>query len=1180
MALSIRSQTFHDTRKELEDKIEAGEIKTRDEIDSIIRDRGEDVDEFNSAYQEYDAAVDSGQDLTQGDENLGPVLGTAHRVVGRAVGDVGRAALNLADAVVPEAVSDAVEKAAEQLGTHIPDSFKEEFDAIFDPYHGEVDSVEQAVGEVGSYLIPVGAGMRVANGVMRGAKYISPMMRNFLSSGTKASKVAKVAGWGAAAGIGETIIEKGSGTGSDPKAMDYLKAMPENALWGVAIAGGGGAGLVAGKKIFKKSKKYVKKTKVGDLFTRTLSSRRGTDDHVLQSVIARDRAGEKALAISQGLNSDLQKALKDSGVKLTPDFLDDIVNSALNGDPQAVRALRQQAPDAARIVGKMRKSIDKLSKFTSKKIARGELKASIDSNMGLYLNRSFEAFDNPAFRNNLKKRIKNRGAADQTITNARTWARRELTNKHGSPTDEQVDTFLMDLIDDKNIDAGGALEALSSKLGSTSHAMKKKMTDMPKELREFYGEIKNPYSNYSKTFEKLSKVKAEYDFLADMRDHLLSTGAMKKAADRTRDDDNFVSTAKAMNNRLASVFGRGNMDKGNIRNPLEGLYVDRSYGKFMRDGLDGIFDVPKGTKHVGALAVLGRTWLRAKSLSQAAKTVYNPATHMANTLGQSAILLANGMVPLGKGAGLALSVTMKKIAGRTDKEMGEYLGRASELGITDSGVAIGMIKKNMKEGGGDPLKFMEKSIMGRVIEGAKRPHGKLMDIYQAEDDVFKLIHWEKSKDYLKKAYPKKPMKEIEEMAAQRTRDMMPNYPLANRLIQGARVSPIGDFISFPAEMIRTTGKMLQYTASDAVSGNKVLMKAAAKRLAGMTAVGTIPSIAHEYSRNSHNITPEEEEALNQTLPPYQAFGNRIYTSGINKDGNGHIGVDMITMNSIDPYDYLKTMAKEIHQSAFGDTPPDVERAQKALISNQIETFVGPSMLTKGFMALIKGQPVADAVGAQDTVGAALKLIVDPFKPGFVNYINRRRERDKSMAKFGGNEGYRSKSHATITEDMTGVASLFGVGTRRHDITAGLNYNMAPHISKAMNAGKDFTQKLKDPNLDPEDNDLRGRFLRAQEEKIGAQQNIHVLMNAYRELGLDDVELNNALTTNKAMDISSSKMNLLYSSENNVFSPFYLGDEDMEYMNRFSGKVVDIDELYNISRQLDGNTVMPPDNEED
>tara|TARA_R110002110_G_scaffold166351_1_gene366940 strand:- start:48 stop:872 length:825 start_codon:yes stop_codon:yes gene_type:complete len=274
------------------------------------------------------------------------------------------------------------------------------------------------------------------------------------------------------------------------------------------------------------------------------------------------------------------------------------------------------------------------------------------------------------------------------------------------------------------------------------------------------------------------------------------------------------------------------------------------------------------------------------------------------------------------------------------------------------------------------------------------------------------------------------------------------------------------------------------------------------------------------------------------------------------------------------------MSKELHQAALGDTPPDVERATNALISNQIETFTGPSMLTKAMGKLIEGESLADAVGTEDTIGAALKLIVDPFKPGFVNWFDRRKEREKSIAKFGGDEGYRSKSLATITEDMTGARALFGVGNKRHDITAGFNYNMAPHLSKAMNAGKDFTQKLKDPNLSLEDNDLKRRFFRAQEDKMSAQQNIHVLMNAYRELGMDDVELNSALTINKGMDVSGNKMNLLYSSENDVFSPFYLGDEDIEYMKRFSGDVVDVDELYSISKELDGSTVMPPTDEED
>ena len=359
------------------------------------------------------------------------------------------------------------------------------------------------------------------------------------------------------------------------------------------------------------------------------------------------------------------------------------------------------------------------------------------------------------------------------------------------------------------------------------------------------------------------------------------------------DDADFVNAAAGLDKRLQKVFG--NARYKDIKNPLEGLYVDPTYQKLISRGLDDW-----ATPDNKFLQLL----LKAKGVTQAAKTVYNPATHTANTIGQATILLANGILPVGKGAGKAIGTTLRSLAGKSNEELGKYQARLSELGVVNSGVGLGMIRRNLQQAGKDPYNWMEVGSKNRAVDLAKKATVKKpFEIYQAEDDVFKIMHFEKTRAYLKKALPDVGEVELDRLAAQRTRDLMPNYAQVSRAIQGLRVSPLGDFLSFPAEMIRISKNLGKYTLQDAMSGNKILQKEAAKKLAGLTTVGMLPSMMSEFSKVSHDVTNDQVDAINTLAPPYEAFSDRIYLSGVDKkqskfNPTGQIGVDYLSFSSL------------------------------------------------------------------------------------------------------------------------------------------------------------------------------------------------------------------------------------------------------------------------------------------
>ena len=87
-----------------------------------------------------------------------------------------------------------------------------------------------------------------------------------------------------------------------------------------------------------------------------------------------------------------------------------------------------------------------------------------------------------------------------------------------------------------------------------------------------------------------------------------------------------------------------------LDNPLQGLYVTPAYKKAIEEGLE--LTDPAGT--------WAKIFMRAKGVSQVAKTVYSPVTHGRNVMGNTFMLLANGMLPGAKAKDAASAIMPKK----------------------------------------------------------------------------------------------------------------------------------------------------------------------------------------------------------------------------------------------------------------------------------------------------------------------------------------------------------------------------------------------------------------------------------------------------------------------------------------------------------------------------------------
>lgn len=1223
MPISIYSKEFQQTTKELEDALNSGNL-SGDDPDNINRYisevKGLNLEDYWDAYDVFDAErkADPEKEFVPFTE-LGPVLGTGTRIAGRALGTTGSAITELAGDILPESVNKFFQEKSREVGEALPDYVVKAADMYFDPFHGDDlgGTAEEVAGEVASFFIPY-TGIAKGYKVAKGAKGISSILapaQKALAKNELRRRTAKAAG---AAGLFAGIATYADPT--DYKAIEILAENPEadkalkeylddpsntvakrrldSYLENLAFEGAFvGAGFLA-RPIYN----AIKKSKAGRVAARHLTSRRGTDDQMLANMITYTNAGKAALSRVQGRSQDLKRSVKknDIGKIGSKKDVTGYLDLALKGDKNALSKLSTETQE---IVGNMRNDISGLQKYVRDNVFSGDLKAKIDAeNLETYITRSYQFFDNPAFARSVRKKVEafEKGAnPDASISEAVTYFKKQ------GLSDDEVIKELKDLTSE--VDGWTAFKRYSNPAANPPLAGTARVTaerkDIPQEIRALWGEVKDPYENYAKTFAKLSKLKSEREFMRDVVDDLTKRGiaTAEKGGEK-------INIREIFNKRAKAIFG----DTKQFPTALKGLptqvYVPKEYGEFIADALNPEQINPL-LKFIAA----------SKGLSQKSKTVYNPGTHGRNTVGNMVIMLANGMVPGGGSIVPALKSVASDISGLSNRELSDYRARLIELGVADSGVTLGVIRNNLQS-----IMNMTDDKMARKIlksSGLSQVDDKVTRLYQAEDDLFKIMHFEKTKSMLKQAYPNLKddlakqfpdakgadldalvTREIESMAAQRTRDLMPNYNLVPRAFTNLRYAPVGDFLAFPAEMTRVSKNLLKYTIDDLKSGNPRLMAEAGKRLAGMTAAATVPAYATSYTQSLFGITDEQHDALENLVPDYQADAGRIYLSGIKELGTGGKGVEYFNLGPVDPFEYLKTPARALHRAILSDNLDEVDKSRVMLsvVDKVLGPFFGPSMITESLLEIgtnKKGPSGSFKRAVQDALtpvfgeglSTAAGQVIEPFTPGFMNFLENRYKYEKAKAFQQGQpdigllDVVRGSTPATgeeITNQFaaynTGNTDLLALlGGRREllDITRSANFTMRPYLRNIENAPREFNRAIQSPNLLPAgQNVLVDEYYKANEKSLENQALLRSLIDNYRTLGLTDADIEQGLTAYgyQPRGVSDQIADIIRSAEQNVYKPVEIPENIYNYISASYG--YDPEVFADIYNQLQGTSI--------
>jgi len=185
---------------------------------------------------------------------------------------------------------------------------------------------------------------------------------------------------------------------------------------------------------------------------------------------------------------------------------------------------------------------------------------------------------------------------------------------------------------------------------------------------------------------------------------------------------------------------------------------------------------------------------------------------------------------------------------------------------------MGLIEDTAKTG------FLQK-MWNKLGNKTKRFLKGAQDMYVAEDDIWKIFNFF-AEDFkiarayesalksgkLKKLGMEMPSRlEIMKMATKNVREMLPNYAYVSELVQASRRSPLGNFVSWPAEIIRTSGNIMSGAKKEIQ--NPILARIGYERAAGFaTTIGILGPAAVWGASQAYGFTKEKLMALREFVP--------------------------------------------------------------------------------------------------------------------------------------------------------------------------------------------------------------------------------------------------------------------------------------------------------------------------
>ena len=775
----------------------------------------------------------------------------------------------------------------------------------------------------------------------------------------------------------------------------------------------------------------------------------------------------------------------------------------------------------------------------------------------------------------------------------------------------------------KSMEKGGSKQIFKIGLKSTS-----KGTPSEKQaLKQLFGQVEDPRFTLFTGITNLSNIARTADYLGQVS---LKNDEIQKRGGRGFFWDDKAAAKEAVNSEktgieiveMSKILGEIDATK-NIINPLNNKFTTREIGEAIKVANDvptSLQGFVRGNKDMSG-AEAGVSWfyrnllMFPKGVSQMAKTIFSIPTHIRNFMSAGAFSAANGVIPFmlenpktfarafKRGIGESGLLKLGGVEGGTAANQAAYRDML-ELGITNSQVQLGDMTSLIRDSSGGKGFLNQDYALGRMFKKFKKVGEFFQGKYMAEDDTFKITNFVVELDRITKAKyrqgynakivnnKKVPWKNFEEFekslaspgekfgqpirneshwklkqeAAEIVKNTVPNYAYVGQAVKTARLLPIGNFMSFPSEIIRTTtgiaqqgikemshikgegvarivGSNMSPTVREVLTdGTSRVVKNNAmergtystgmKRIVGMaTTLTAVPVAVTEGAKALYDVTEEEIKAMRRFVPDWSKNSTLVPI----RDDDGELRyIDFSKSNAYDlmarPFRTLMSNIQEGQEN--GDTLLSGFVSGVGEASGEImNPFISESIWTEAMADLTirggrtsEGRPLyTEQTPLGDKMAIQFMHLGNALAPSYKQGLRI------GQASFGIPD-----KRGEVLDIGPELAGLMGFRPIKIDPLNAMNFKIAGYQTGIRNARREFTGGffglLKGGSI--EEKDVVNRYIKSNKARFEVQREMFKDLEAAQELGNSAVELRRVF---KERQLSGKTFNQLNRGK---FEPYY------------------------------------------
>ena len=725
----------------------------------------------------------------------------------------------------------------------------------------------------------------------------------------------------------------------------------------------------------------------------------------------------------------------------------------------------------------------------------------------------------------------------------------------------------------------------------------RKTGDMPLYQRKLLGEILDIDEAFLGTVADMAEFRAIDDFYGMIRNSLPNNPGLRRLFTDTRinipenlSEEQAQAFARQLKQRNIALQDQGyrvldgeiasaGPDAGTLQNTISPVLS--SYGS-----LQG-YAVPKPVYDFLSRTIVGETgpiegfarmiWagaIGAKAGVQYSKTVLSPITQIRNVTSASMFALMQGNI--GRGVNLAESfkLVLRDFEGKAEPAVLRELEELQRLGILGSQAELREIQDLIRKGAGSGLTKAEETVNGLPVGGRfgskirdSKPAALVMDglkaaekAYKGGDDLWKIYNYKFEQQKLRNAFRDMTPQEIyetlkgqrpasnvridvdqliKEEAADIVRNTVPNYNMTPEFIKGLRKIPVtGNFVSFPAEIIRTGMNTITRGMKELASTNPEIQKIGMRRLSGVLFTTTVvPSAVQNLAISLTGVTKDELDGYQRTLAPPWEKNARLIPTG--RDENGL--PTFINFSYTNPYEMLEgTVVAALNAYEMAqDKGLDVESAVRSAAFNSMveffEPFFGESILTGKIrdvmppgVGVIGGRGGETVTGAriysdEDSTGDALSRsffhIMDAFIPNFIPISTNTGDPEVSRFARSWLEQTGIADELELSEkDRTGIErqiagelirGVTGLTEQKINVDRGLSFLALEYRQDRREVASIFNRVASDLNL-ASPSSVFEAFQKANEAKYRVDTRLKILIDDLQRLGVSKSDIRKAM----------------------------------------------------------------------